>query len=59
MSIAIGGNEHAATLTGVPVKPIKVAVYMISALSAGIAGIVQTGWLGASPPISAPAWSCR
>jgi ribose transport system permease protein len=44
---AIGGNEHAATLTGVPVKPIKVAVYMISSLMAGIAGIVQTGWLGA------------
>jgi ribose transport system permease protein len=44
---AIGGNEHAATLTGVPVRPIKVAVYMISALSAGIAGIVMTGWLGA------------
>jgi ribose transport system permease protein len=44
---AIGGNEHAATLTGVPVRLIKVAVYMISALSAGIAGIVQTGWLGA------------
>ncbi|MGN6142833.1 MAG: ABC transporter permease [Mesorhizobium sp.] len=44
---AIGGNEHAATLTGVPVKPIKVAVYMICALSAGIAGIVETGWLGA------------
>ncbi|MEZ5830368.1 MAG: ABC transporter permease [Dongiaceae bacterium] len=44
---AIGGNEHAATLTGVPVRPIKVAVYVISALSAGIAGIVETGWLGA------------
>ena len=44
---AIGGNEHAATLTGVPVKQIKVAVYMISAFSAGIAGIIQTGWLGA------------
>ncbi|MEO5755988.1 MAG: ABC transporter permease [Mesorhizobium sp.] len=44
---AIGGNEHAATLTGVPVKQIKVAVYMISALSAGIAGIIETGWLGA------------
>jgi ribose transport system permease protein len=44
---AIGGNEHAATLTGVPVKGIKVAVYMISALSAGVAGIIQTGWLGA------------
>ena len=44
---AVGGNEHAATLTGVPVKRIKVAVYMISALSAGIAGVIQTGWLGA------------
>ena len=44
---AIGGNEQAALLTGVPVRRIKVAVYMISALSAGIAGIIQTGWLGA------------
>ncbi|RDL46560.1 Ribose import permease protein RbsC [Ensifer sp. M14] len=44
---AIGGNEQAATATGIPVRPIKVGVYMISALSAGVAGIVQTGWLGA------------
>jgi ribose transport system permease protein len=44
---AIGGNEHAAMLTGVPVMRIKVTVYMVSALSAGIAGIIQTGWLGA------------
>ncbi len=44
---AVGGNEHAATLTGVPVRAIKLAVYMICSLSAGIAGIVQTGWLGA------------
>ena len=44
---AIGGNEQAAILTGVPVRLIKVAVYMISSLSAGIAGIIETGWLGA------------
>ena len=44
---AIGGNERAATMTGVPVRIIKVIVYMLSALSAGIAGIVETGWLGA------------
>ena len=44
---AIGGNEQAAVLTGVPVRRIKVIVYMISSLSAGIAGIVETGWLGA------------
>ena len=44
---AIGGNEHAAVLTGVPVRKIKVIVYMISSLSAGIAGVIETGWLGA------------
>lgn len=44
---AIGGNEQAAVLTGVPVRPIKVVVYMISALAAGLAGVIQTGWLGA------------
>jgi ribose transport system permease protein len=44
---AIGGNEHAAIVAGVPVRRTKVAVYMISALSAGIAGVIETGWLGA------------
>src|SRR6202022_1754829 len=44
---AISGNEHAAIVTGVPVRRTKVAVYMISALSAGIAGVIETGWLGA------------
>jgi len=44
---AIGGNEQAAAMTGVPVRLTKVVVCMLSSLSAGIAGIVQTGWLGA------------
>jgi ribose transport system permease protein len=43
---AIGGNEQAAVLTGIPVKWHKVSVYMFSALTAGIAGILMTGWLG-------------
>ena len=43
---AIGGNEQAATLTGVPVRRIKISVYMVSALMAGLAGILQVGWLG-------------
>ncbi len=43
---AIGGNEQAATLTGVPVRRVKVAVYMFSALTAAIAGILEVGWLG-------------
>jgi ribose transport system permease protein len=44
---AIGGNEHAATLAGIPVRPIKLVVYMISGFSAAIVGVVYTGWLGA------------
>ena len=44
---AIGGNEKAAILTGVPVRRVKLAVYMLSSLSAGVAGIIETGWLGA------------
>jgi len=43
---AIGGNEGAATLTGVPVKRIKVSVYMFCSFTAGIAGILEVGWLG-------------
>jgi|SRR5271166_642030 len=43
---AIGGNEHAARLTGVPVSRVKISVYMASALMAGLAGILQVGWLG-------------
>ncbi|HEY7748403.1 MAG TPA: ABC transporter permease [Aestuariivirgaceae bacterium] len=43
---AIGGNEQAAVLTGVPVRHMKISVYMFSALTAGIAGILEVGWLG-------------
>ena len=43
---AIGGNEKAATATGVPVKRVKVSVYMFCSLCAGIAGILEVGWLG-------------
>src|SRR5260221_13412960 len=42
---AIGGNENAARLTGVPVNRMKLSVYMLSSLMAGIsAGFV--GGLG-------------
>jgi ribose transport system permease protein len=38
--IAVGGNEKAARLTGVPVKRVKLFVYMVSGLLAGVAGLV-------------------
>jgi ribose transport system permease protein len=44
--LPIGGNESAANLTGIPVKPLKVSIYMFSAFTAGLAGILMAGWLG-------------
>jgi ribose transport system permease protein len=43
---AVGGNEHAAILTGIPVKRVKILVYMFAALTAGITGVLEVGWLG-------------
>jgi ribose transport system permease protein len=43
---AIGGNEQAATLTGIAVRRQKVTIYMFSAFTAGVTGILMTGWLG-------------
>jgi ribose transport system permease protein len=43
---AIGGNEEAANLTGVPVRRLKLSVYMFCSLCGGIAGILEVGWLG-------------
>ncbi len=44
---AIGGNEQAARLTGLPVDRIKISVFLVSGLSAGIAAVLMIGWLGA------------
>ena len=43
---AIGSNENAAILTGIAVKRLKVSIYMFSAFTAGLAGILMAGWLG-------------
>jgi ribose transport system permease protein len=43
---AIGSNERAADLTGINVRGLKVSVYMCSAFFAGVAGILEAGWLG-------------
>jgi ribose transport system permease protein len=43
---AIGGNQRAARLTGIPVKPIKVSVYMFGGLMAAITSVFLVGWLG-------------
>ncbi len=40
---AVGGNERAARLSGVPVAAVKISVYAITGLAAAAAGIVHAG----------------
>ncbi len=46
---ALGGNEKAAELTGIPVVRVKIQVYVVCALAAGLQGIIISGWLGSAP----------
>jgi ribose transport system permease protein len=46
--LAIGGNEQAALLTGVPVNRVKVQVYVFSGLAAAFAAILSVGWAGSA-----------
>jgi len=45
---ALGGNENAARLTGVPVNRMKLSVYMLSAMMAGTSAVLLVGWQGAA-----------
>ncbi|HUU92125.1 MAG TPA: ABC transporter permease [Phycisphaerae bacterium] len=47
---AVGGNEQAARLSGVPVKFVIVFVYVISALAAGLGGCIQASQLKTGTP---------
>ncbi len=49
---AVGGNERAALLSGVPVDRVKLIVYMISGACAAFAGLVVASELVASHPAS-------
>jgi simple sugar transport system permease protein len=42
---AVGGNIKAATLSGIPVRRVKIVVMAISALAASIAGLLQSALL--------------
>ncbi len=47
---AIGGNERAARLSGIPVRSIRISVYALSGFCAGIAGIVHAGQFSFGSP---------
>ena len=47
---ASGGNEQAAHLSGVPVKRVKVIVYVVSGTTAALAGLVLASSLTSADP---------
>ena len=47
---AVGGNETAARLSGVPVVGVLIAVYAICGLAAGLAGVLDVSHFGTGRP---------
>jgi ribose transport system permease protein len=45
---AIGGNEQAARLTGVPVNRVKLQAYVVSAMTAALSAVMIIGWQGSA-----------
>ena len=45
-----GGNERAAELSGVPVKKVKIWVYVVSGLCAAVAGLILSSELTSAGP---------
>ena len=45
---AVGGNEKAAKLSGLEVDRLKLSVYVVSAVLAGLAGVVEVSYLSSA-----------
>src|SRR3954451_22314094 len=54
--LAVGGNEEASHIAGVPVAMTKIASYSISGGLAAVAGLILVGRLGAADPTLGNLW---
>ena len=54
--LAIGGNEDASRLMGLPVDRIKFLVYVASGGLSGMAGVILASQFGAGQPIEGVGW---
>ncbi|MGD0720803.1 MAG: ABC transporter permease [Roseiarcus sp.] len=54
--LAIGGNEDASRLMGLPVNRVKFLVYAVSGGLAGLAGVILASQFGAGQPIEGVGW---
>jgi galactofuranose transport system permease protein len=54
--LAVGGNEDATRLMGLPTTRVKAAVYIMSGGLAGLAGVILAAQFGAGQPIEGVGW---
>lgn len=54
--LAVGGNEEAAYVAGVPIAMTKIAAYVISGVLAALGSMILIGRLGAAEPILGNLW---
>jgi galactofuranose transport system permease protein len=54
--LAIGGNEEASRLMGLPVNRVKILVYTLSGALAGLAGVILASQFGAGQPTEGLGW---
>lgn len=53
---AVGGNEEAARLSGVPVAAVRTFTYLVTGVLAGLAGLLLAARLGSGDPKTATGW---
>ena len=54
--LAVGGNEEAARLMGLPVDRVKFLTYVQSGVFAGLAGVILAAQFGAGQPAEGVGW---
>jgi len=56
---AIGGNETAARYAGIPVGRVKILVYTLAGMLAGLSGAIYCGYFGAAEPGAGTAYELQ
>jgi ribose/xylose/arabinose/galactoside ABC-type transport system permease subunit len=54
--LAVGGNEEATRLMGLPADRVKAVVYIASGALSGLAGVILAAQFGAGQPIEGVGW---
>jgi ribose/xylose/arabinose/galactoside ABC-type transport system permease subunit len=58
-AFAIGGNEEASRLSGIPIRRMKIALYALNGLFVGVAGVILTGILDSGLPSMGTGYELR